>query len=75
MISELIININDTKRCAAIKYTHGVQAIEYSVDKKRLNVVLTRDYVCEDKSKLRDFNTSCEPFVHTFYDVEYIAIS
>ena len=74
-MKELIVHIKDSRGETSIKYTQGIHTIEYNAESKKLSVVLNRDYVCENKSKLCEFNTSCEPFKHTFYDVEYIAVS
>lgn len=74
-MKELIIHIKDSRGSTSIKYTQGIHAIEYNAECKKLSVVLDRGYVCEDRSKLTEFNASCEPFRHLFYDVEYIAAS
>lgn len=74
-MKELIIRICDSRGKTYIKYIQGIRGIDYNAEQKKLSVVLDKDYICEDKSKLCEFNASCEPYKHMFYDVEYIAVS
>lgn len=74
MINELSFRIHDSIGCESIKYSAGVKLVEYDAVHKKLKVLLEPGYVCEDKEIMRNFNVSCEPYHHAFYDVESITI-
>lgn len=74
MISELHFEIHDSRGRESIRYSKGVRTIEYDAIHKKLKVLLDPDYVCEDKEIMRNFNVSCEPYHHAFYDVEWFTI-
>lgn len=74
MISQLDFEIHDSIGRVSIRYSKGIRTIEYDAVHKKLKVLLNPDYVCEDKEIMRNFNVSCEPYHHAFYDVEWISI-
>lgn len=74
MISQLNFEIHDSRGRVSIRYSKGVRTIEYDAIHKKLKVLLNPDYVCEDKEIMRNFNVSCEPYHHTFYDVELLSL-
>jgi len=74
MISQLAFEIHDSAGRVSIHYSKGVRAIKYDAIYKKLEVFLDPDYVCENKEIMRNFNASCKPYLHGFYDVEWISI-
>ena len=74
MINELCFEIHDSRGCVSIRYSAGVRRVEYNVIYKKLTVFLGPDYVCDNKEIMRNFNVSCEPYHHAFYDVESFQI-
>lgn len=74
MISELRFEIHDSRGYVSIRYSAGVKLVEYDAIYKKLKVLLDPDYVCDNKEIMRDFNVSCEPYHHAFYEVESFSI-
>lgn len=74
MLSQLSFEIHDSIGRVSIRYSKDIRIIEYDATYKKLKVVLGPDYVCEDKEIMRNFNVSCEPYHHAFYNVESITI-
>lgn len=74
MISELRFEIHDSRGYVSIRYSNYICAVEYDAIHKKLKVILGPNYVCENKDIMRDFNVSCEPYHHAFYDVESFQI-
>lgn len=74
MISQLDFEIHDSRGREYIRYSKGVRLVEYNAIYKKLKVLLDSDYVCENKEIMRNFNVSCTPYEHCFYDVESFSI-
>lgn len=74
MISELCFEIHDSRGYVSIRYSNDIRAVEYDAIHKKLKVILGPDYVCDNKEIMRNFNVSCEPYHHAFYDVESFQI-
>ena len=74
VISQLDFEIHDSRGRVSIRYSKGIRTIEYDAIHKKLKMLIDPDYVCENKEIMRNFNVSCEPYHHVFYDVEWISI-
>lgn len=74
MIHNLGFRIHGSNFDEELSYSSGVEGFEYNVAYKKLTVRLNENYVCSNKEKLKEFNVSCTPYVHVFYDVDVIVM-
>ena len=53
----------------AIHYAKGVVGFTYDVARKELIIDLQEGYVCDEQETMREYNVSCRPWRHSFFEV------
>lgn len=66
------VTIKRSDGTSAVLYYSGVKSVSKDGSIIRLN--LYQDYKRPETKLLQEFNVSCTPFVHAFYDVETFII-